>query len=60
MVIKNQFILQELRTKIDQACRTAEEFTKLYYESLDKRRYVSHTNLSQFTYIIFILTSFVH
>ncbi|TGZ54197.1 NTF2-related export protein [Temnothorax longispinosus] len=26
-------------TKIDQACRTAEEFTKLYYESLDKRRY---------------------
>ena len=33
--------LQELREKIDQACRTAEEFTKVYYESLDKRRHVS-------------------
>ncbi|XP_011502461.1 PREDICTED: NTF2-related export protein isoform X3 [Ceratosolen solmsi marchali] len=31
---------EELRAKIDQACRTAEEFTKLYYESLDKRRYL--------------------
>ncbi|XP_043518090.1 NTF2-related export protein isoform X2 [Frieseomelitta varia] len=31
---------QDLKTKIDQACRTAEEFTKLYYESLDKRRYL--------------------
>ncbi|KOC67003.1 NTF2-related export protein, partial [Habropoda laboriosa] len=30
----------DLKTKIDQACRTAEEFTKLYYESLDKRRYL--------------------
>ncbi|XP_043666278.1 NTF2-related export protein isoform X3 [Vespula pensylvanica] len=30
---------QDLKSKIDQACRTAEEFTKLYYESLDKRRY---------------------
>lgn len=30
---------QDLKTKIDQACRTAEEFTKLYYESVDKRRY---------------------
>ena len=29
-----------LKAKIDQACRTAEEFTKLYYESLDKRRYL--------------------
>lgn len=47
-MVKNQFILQELRTKIDQACRTAEEFTKLYYESLDKRRYVSCTNIPHF------------
>ncbi|XP_024874302.1 NTF2-related export protein-like [Temnothorax curvispinosus] len=31
---------QDLKAKIDQACRTAEEFTKLYYESLDKRRYL--------------------
>ncbi|KAF7405121.1 NTF2-related export protein isoform X1 [Vespula maculifrons] len=31
---------QDLKSKIDQACRTAEEFTKLYYESLDKRRYL--------------------
>jgi len=33
-----------LKAKIDQACRTAEEFTKLYYEYLDKRRYVSNNN----------------
>ncbi|XP_014484145.1 PREDICTED: NTF2-related export protein [Dinoponera quadriceps] len=31
---------QDLKSKIDQACRTAEEFTKLYYENLDKRRYL--------------------
>ncbi|XP_014235155.1 NTF2-related export protein [Trichogramma pretiosum] len=31
---------EDLRAKSDQACRTAEEFTKLYYESLDKRRYL--------------------
>lgn len=30
---------QDLRTKIDTACRTAEEFTKLYYESVDKKRH---------------------
>ncbi|XP_012285182.1 NTF2-related export protein [Orussus abietinus] len=30
---------QDLKDKIDLACRTAEEFTKLYYDSLDKRRY---------------------
>ncbi|XP_034943147.1 NTF2-related export protein [Chelonus insularis] len=30
---------QDLKLKIDQACRTAEEFTKLFYETLDKRRY---------------------
>ncbi|KZC15114.1 PREDICTED: NTF2-related export protein [Dufourea novaeangliae] len=31
---------QDLKSKIDEACRTAEEFTKLYYESIDKRRYL--------------------
>ncbi|XP_011299326.1 NTF2-related export protein [Fopius arisanus] len=31
---------QDLKPKIDQACRVAEEFTKLYYESLDKRRFM--------------------
>lgn len=31
---------QDLKSKIDQACRTAEEFTKLYYEFVDKRRYL--------------------
>ncbi|XP_060822581.1 NTF2-related export protein [Bombus pascuorum] len=31
---------QDWKAKIDQACRTAEEFTKLYYESVDKRRYL--------------------
>ncbi|EAT41099.1 AAEL007223-PA, partial [Aedes aegypti] len=28
----------ELRTKIDTACRTAEEFTKLRYKIIDKKR----------------------
>lgn len=31
----------KLKGEISQACRTAEDFTKLYYESLDKRRHVS-------------------
>ncbi|PSN33876.1 hypothetical protein C0J52_19420 [Blattella germanica] len=31
---------QDMKTKIDQACHTAEEFTKLYYESVDKRRHL--------------------
>ena len=30
-----------MRTKIDLACHTAEEFTKLYYESVDKRRHLT-------------------
>ncbi|XP_017778027.1 PREDICTED: NTF2-related export protein [Nicrophorus vespilloides] len=29
-----------LKAKIDQACRTAEEFTKVYYESVDKKRHL--------------------
>lgn len=49
------FILQELRSKIDTACRTAEEFTKLYYESLDKRRYVSYT----YKFIVIIIFHFI-
>ncbi|KAL0100906.1 hypothetical protein PUN28_019350 [Cardiocondyla obscurior] len=31
---------QDLKAKIDQACRTAEDFQKLYYEYADKRRYL--------------------
>ncbi|KAJ9578367.1 hypothetical protein L9F63_005399 [Diploptera punctata] len=31
---------QDLKSKIDQSCHTAEEFTKLYYESMDKRRHL--------------------
>ncbi|XP_018569825.1 NTF2-related export protein isoform X1 [Anoplophora glabripennis] len=31
---------QVTKAKIDQACRTAEEFTKLYYETIDKRRHL--------------------
>lgn len=31
---------QNMKTKIDTACRTAEEFTKVYYETLDKRRHL--------------------
>uniref|UniRef100_A0A182JE74 NTF2-related export protein n=1 Tax=Anopheles atroparvus TaxID=41427 RepID=A0A182JE74_ANOAO len=30
---------QVMRTKIDTACITAEAFTKLYYESVDKKRH---------------------
>ncbi|KAK9877156.1 hypothetical protein WA026_016899 [Henosepilachna vigintioctopunctata] len=29
-----------LKGKVDQACRVAEEFTKLYYEAADKRRHL--------------------
>ena len=29
-----------MKTKIDLACHTAEEFTKLYYECVDKRRHL--------------------
>ncbi|XP_022909324.1 NTF2-related export protein [Onthophagus taurus] len=31
--------VQSLKGKIDQAVRTAEEFTKLYYDTVDKRRH---------------------
>ncbi|XP_058792450.1 NTF2-related export protein-like [Phymastichus coffea] len=31
---------ENLKNKIDLACRTAEEFTKLYYDSLDKQKYL--------------------
>ncbi|XP_071439776.1 NTF2-related export protein [Hetaerina americana] len=31
---------QELKVKVDDACRAAEEFTKLYYENLDRRRHM--------------------
>ncbi|RZB41724.1 NTF2-related export protein [Asbolus verrucosus] len=31
---------QIVKSKIDQACRVAEEFTKLYYETSDKRRHL--------------------
>ncbi|XP_060655929.1 NTF2-related export protein-like [Drosophila nasuta] len=29
----------ELRTKVEAACRTAEDFTRVYYASLDNRRH---------------------
>lgn len=32
---------QDLKAQITQASDTAEEFTRLFYESLDKRRHVS-------------------
>ncbi|XP_015520500.1 NTF2-related export protein [Neodiprion pinetum] len=31
---------QDIKSKIDEACRTAEEFTKLYYKAIDKQRYM--------------------
>lgn len=30
----------DYKSKIDQSCRTAEDFTKLYYENADKRRHM--------------------
>uniref|UniRef100_A0AAR5NYI0 NTF2-related export protein n=2 Tax=Dendroctonus ponderosae TaxID=77166 RepID=A0AAR5NYI0_DENPD len=30
----------EIKAKIDQACRVAEDFTKLYYDTIDKRRHL--------------------
>nr|CAD7593559.1 unnamed protein product [Timema genevievae] len=33
-------LLKDLKAKVDQACRTAEEFTKLYYESVDRKRHL--------------------
>ncbi|KAJ8922375.1 hypothetical protein NQ315_004318 [Exocentrus adspersus] len=32
--------MDQNKAKIDQACRIAEEFTKLYYETVDKRRHL--------------------
>ncbi|KAH8396201.1 hypothetical protein KR222_005031, partial [Zaprionus bogoriensis] len=32
-------LLQELKTKVEACCRTAEDFTRLYYASLDNRRH---------------------
>lgn len=32
----------EFRSKVDESSRTAEDFTKLYYDSLDKKRHVSY------------------
>ncbi|XP_028141139.1 NTF2-related export protein [Diabrotica virgifera virgifera] len=32
--------MEDLRLKIDQACKVAEDFTKLYYDTLDKRRHL--------------------
>ncbi|KAL1131080.1 hypothetical protein AAG570_012317, partial [Ranatra chinensis] len=34
------FLQQDFKSQIDQACRTAEDFTKHYYENLDKRRHL--------------------
>ncbi|KAJ8971905.1 hypothetical protein NQ317_010975 [Molorchus minor] len=34
--------MDQTKVKIDQACRIAEEFTKLYYDTVDKRRHVLH------------------
>lgn len=44
-MLKSVFSLQmDLRSKVDECCRTAEEFTKLYYDTVDKKRHVSDTN----------------
>lgn len=34
------FYLQDFKTYVDQACRAAEEFVNIYYETMDKRRRV--------------------
>lgn len=40
----------DFRSKVDESCRTAEEFTKLYYESVDKKRHVSRKSLVEIDY----------
>ncbi|XP_060521119.1 NTF2-related export protein [Cylas formicarius] len=32
--------MEQNKAKVDQACRIAEEFTKIYYETVDKRRHL--------------------
>ncbi|CAH0546640.1 unnamed protein product [Brassicogethes aeneus] len=32
--------MEQTKEKIDLACRTAEEFTKLYYQTIDQRRHL--------------------
>ncbi|XP_053130362.1 NTF2-related export protein 2 isoform X3 [Hemicordylus capensis] len=32
--------IADFKTQVDQACRAAEEFTNIYYETMDKRRQV--------------------
>ena len=34
-------MFQEIKSKVDDTCEAAEEFVKLFYEVLDKRRHVS-------------------
>lgn len=38
MYILMKFFLQDFKTYVDQACRAAEEFVNIYYETMDKRR----------------------
>lgn len=33
--------LQDVKSKVDQSYQTADEFTKVYYDSVDKKRHVS-------------------
>lgn len=44
MYILMKFFLQDFKTYVDQACRAAEEFVNIYYETMDKRRRVSVVN----------------
>lgn len=41
IIFKLNFYLQDKRVLIDEACSTALEFTKLYYDCLDKKRNVT-------------------
>lgn len=47
--------VQDKKLKIDEACSTAQEFTKLYYEFIDKKRSVS--SVLPF-YVFILLTSY--
>lgn len=44
------FFKQGLRNAIDQATQAGEEFSNVYYETLDKRRHVSSSLVSSTTY----------
>ncbi|XP_023983832.1 NTF2-related export protein 2-like [Physeter macrocephalus] len=53
----------DFKTYVDQACKAAEEFVNIYYETMDKRRrvsvidYYSLLNTSSFFFFFFLVVT---